>query len=107
MWLGDRWKKITPQAGEYTWQALKRRRQWIGGELRRNCIGWLCPETCDLADLARQWGLLWGGEVRFDALGGYRGGNGAENGNRRSLPATRAPETPEKKPDNGGHWDVE
>ena len=52
-------------------------------------------------------GALWGGEVRFDALGGYRGGNGAENGNRRSLPATRAPETPEKKPDNGGHWDVE
>ncbi len=107
VWLGDRWKKIKPLAGEYTWHALKRRRQWIGEELRKNCIWWFCVEPCDFANLARQWGLLWGGEICLDALGGYRGGDGAENRDFRNLPAGRTPDTPEKKPDNGGQWDVE
>ena len=111
VWLGDRWKKILPRSGEYTWQALRRYREWIAEELRRNRIWWFGSELWDLADLARQWGLLWSGGMRLDGLNAYRGDsdNDRSGGSveRVSTPDTPSmPEAPAEEP-GGGQWDVD
>ena len=109
VWLGNRWKKILPRSGEYTWQALKRYRQWLCEELRKNNVWWTGAEPADLADLARQWGLLWSGGMGIDRLSGFRdsndgGGDGARGGSFKDSPAD---ETPPEENNNNGRWDTD
>ena len=118
LWLGDRWKRFSPGAGQYAWQVLKENQIWINEELRKNgVIGW--GDTFDFANAARQWGILWIGDVNLTQLNYIRHSNG---GNSRSsvsvrdtstpdAPAPEAPSDPE--PDTGtddrnsrGNWDA-
>ena len=110
VWLGDRWKRITPNPGEYTWQALKRHRAWIAEELRKNRTGWFWGEADDLADLARQWGMLWGGSLGMNTLTAYRteGGNDSGNGGTTTPSSSTTPSEPpaDNGNNNRGDWDV-
>ncbi|MCR4817456.1 MAG: hypothetical protein K5841_00690 [Fretibacterium sp.] len=110
VWLGDRWKRITPNSGEYAWQALKRHRAWIADELRRNKIWWFGGESDELADLARQWGMLWGGSLGMNTLNIYRPDSGEDGNGSERTTATSSTPSSESPSDNGnnnrGDWDV-
>ncbi|MCR5347651.1 MAG: hypothetical protein K6E38_07730 [Fretibacterium sp.] len=110
LWLGNRWKRITPNPGEYTWQALNRHRSWIIDELRKNNVWWFGGEADDLADLARQWGLLWGGSLQLNRLSAYRAESGGDGpGTERTTTASSSsPSTPspDDSNNNRGDWDV-
>ena len=58
-------------------------------------------DTQELADLAREWGYLWHGDIYFASLHGYRDSNSSDRdvttGSRESLPG--------KNPD-GREWDT-
>ena len=108
VWLGSRWKRIVPEPGEYTWQALKRQRTWIIEELRRNNVWWFGGEADDLADLARQWGLLWGGSLALDSLNAYRADTGGNDASSEggSVSHTSTPGSPSDDNNSRGDWDV-
>lgn len=110
VWLGDRWKRITPNPGEYAWQALKRHRAWISEELRRNKIWWFGGEADELADLARQWGMLWGGSMGMNTLTAYRTDSGNDSTTRETTTTASSAPSPGSPADDGnnnrGDWDV-
>ena len=105
VWLADAWRKIAPSGGQYTWEALRNRRPWIIEQLREKEFFWTCGDVCDLANLARSWGLIWRGAVPMNVLSVYRhseGGGGARpSGLGMSAPS---PGAPEENP--GPQWDV-
>ena len=112
VWLGNRWKKFTPHAGEYTYQMLKRLSPYIADELRKNHAWYQGGEPMEIADLARQWGYIWSGKVILETLRAYREGGSSESGQVTSFhesspsssnesPAPSAPETP------SAQWDVD
>ena len=112
IWLGNRWKRLTPNPGEYTWQMLKRLKPWILEELRKNNIFYPSGEPDEAADLARQWGIHWSGRVILDTLRAFKDGGG--EGNATSLQDSTTSnsnnsETPEENntPDSGPQWDVD
>ena len=105
VWLADRWKKVSPAGGQYTWEALRLRRPWIVERLREKDFFWTCGNACDLANLARSWGLLWHGPVPLNALCAYRHGNGRIGGRSSGTSPAPSPSNPgEENP--GSQWDV-
>ena len=103
-WLGNRWKRIAPNSGEYTWQAFKRYRSWLGEQLRLNNVWWL-GEGEELADIARQWGMLYAGSISMKGLRGQNDSGGGGYGGSIGLPGkTTSPSNGNK---NEGNWDVE
>ena len=84
LWLGNRWRKFVPNTGEYTWQMIKRLTPYIAEELRKANAWYLGGEPFEVADLARQWGLIWGGKVVLSSLKDYRDSGGSE-GNVTSM----------------------
>ena len=112
IWLGNRWKKLTPRTGEYTWQMLKRLSPWIADELRKNHAWYQGGEPMEIADLARQWGYIWSGKVVLESLKAYQDSSG-ESGQVTSLrdsssssSSESAPEEPASTP-SGPQWDVD
>ena len=108
IWLGNRWKRLTPNPGEYTWQMLKRLRPWIIEELRRNNAFYPEDEPFEPADLSRQWGIRWSGHVILDTLRAFHDSGG--DGNATSLQESSGSSnnsTPDDKQDSGPQWDVD
>ena len=113
IWLGNRWKRLTPRTGEYTWQMLKRLSPWIADELRKNNAWYQGGEPMEVADLARQWGYIWSGKVILESLKAYHDSNGSDGGNVTSFHETSSssesetPPAPEAPQTNGQNWDVD
>ncbi|MBQ9389609.1 MAG: hypothetical protein IJU07_05485 [Synergistaceae bacterium] len=115
IWLGDRWRRFEPNAGEYTWQMLRRLGPWIASELHRNNAYLYGGEPLEVADLARQWGLIWGGRVVIDSLKTYGndGGRDAAASETTSMRDTSTGTNNESTPpennnnNNSGQWDVD
>ena len=109
IWLGKRWTRLTPRSGEYTWQMLKRLRPWLAEQLRENNV-WFLGEGEELANLARQWGMLWGGSLSVQRVSGYNSGNGGGDGGSGDTGSVQdsAPDSGGSGGnDNSGNWDVE
>lgn len=110
IWLGDRWKKLIPRSGEYTWQMLKRLSPWIADELRKNHAWYQGGEPMEIADLARQWGYIWSGKVILESLKAYRDSSGGSENvtsfheQESNGESPSAPPAPEQSP---SQWDVD
>ena len=115
VWLGDRWKRFEPRAGEYTWQMLKRLSPWIADQLRRNGAYLYGGEPLEVADLARQWGYIWGGRVILESLKTYGNDGGRDSqstttslsdksGTSTETNTNTGPQEPSR---NEGQWDVD
>ena len=112
IWLGDRWRKFTPHPGEYTWQMIKRITPYISDELRKANAWYQGGEPFEVADLARQWGLIWGGRVIPDSLKAYKdsGGNDNVTSMKDSSPSSENSNTPQERDsvqNSSGQWDVD
>ena len=112
LWLGDRWKRFSPGAGEYAWQVLKNNQAWINEELRRNGVI-AYGDTFDFANAARQWGVLWIGDVDLMQLNYIRHSNGGDKADGYSTGRDAASPAPDPEPDPGdrrddrGNWDAQ
>lgn len=117
IWLGDKWRSFTPRPGEYTWQMIKRISPYIASELHRHNAYLYGGEPVEAADLARQWGWIWGGRVIIESLKTYgsegRGGSG-ETTTSLSESSSSAPtegnnNAPQENNSQGneGQWDVD
>ena len=113
LWLGNRWKRFTPNSGEYTWQMIKRRAPYISQELRKANAWYLSGEPAEVADLARQWGWIWGGRVILQTLRSYQD-SGGNDSNVTSMKDSSSSgggssnnSTPENNNSGGGQWDVD
>ncbi|MBQ6112925.1 MAG: hypothetical protein IJL10_01550, partial [Synergistaceae bacterium] len=115
-WLGNKWKKFTPRSGEYTWQMIKRLSPWLAAELRKNHVWLDGGEPIEVADLVRQWGMIWGGRVILESLRTYglESGRDAASENTTSFSSNSSSgngnnDTPQENEnnDNGGQWDVD
>ncbi|MBQ3646064.1 MAG: hypothetical protein II960_05605 [Synergistaceae bacterium] len=108
IWLGNRWGFFEPNSGEYTWQMIKRITPYIIEELRKSNAWYDGSEPLEVADLARQWGYIWGGKVILESLKSYRDSGGSDNvtsmkdssnsGNNNAAPQENANSNP--------RWDV-
>ena len=116
LWLGNRWKKFTPNPGEYTWQMLKRLTPYIAEELRKVNAWYQGGEPFEVTDLARQWGLIWSGKVILEKLNAYYDSGGSDSGNVTSMREESSQEenssTPQEPVNNnnntpGTQWDVD
>ena len=112
VWLGDRWKKLTPRTGEYTWQMLKRLSPYIADELRKNHAWYQGGEPMEVADLARQWGYIWSGRVILESLKAYQDSHG-DSGQVTSFHETSSSggsepsSTPPAQENTSPQWDVD
>lgn len=112
LWLGDRWKRFSPGAGEYAWQVLKNNQAWINEELRRNGVI-AYGDTFDFANAARQWGVLWIGDVDLLQLNYIRHSNGGDRAGGYSMerdgdaPAPDPDPDPDDRRDDRGNWDAQ
>ena len=111
VWLGNRWKFFQPRLGEYTWQMLKRLSPYIADELRKNHAWYQGGEPMEVADLARQWGYIWGGKVVLESLKAYKDSSGGDNSSitsfHESSPSSEGNSTPPSTENNGSQWDVD
>ena len=113
IWLGNRWKRFEPRSGEFTWQMLKRLAPYIARELEKNHVWYIGGEPVEVADLARQWGIIWGGRVVLEKLKSYEdrgGGNesGATTSMREDSGSSSSSSGPkETKSNPSPQWDVE
>ncbi len=118
LWMGKRWRLITPNSGEYTWQTLKRLRPQLAKELYKNDVWFYGGEPLELADLARQWGMLWAGRVVLERhLGTFNSGNdgGTELSSSSSESSSSTTSLSDSSRNGGGssnnntgpHWDVD
>ena len=113
LWLGNRWKKFTPNPGEYTWQMLKRLIPYIAEELRKANAWYQGGEPFEVADLARQRGLIWGGRVILESLNAYNRSSGENDGNVTSFhdssssTNSETPQEPQEEERNSPRWDVD
>ncbi len=114
-WLGNKWRKFSPRSSEYTWQMIKRISPYIASELHKNHAYNYGGEPVEAADLARQWGWIWGGRVVIEKFKtyGHEGSGGTETTTTSfSESSTSSPETNDtpqenQNNNNGGQWDVE
>ena len=112
IWLGNRWKRFEPRSDEYTWQMLKRLGPWIAAELKKN-NAWIVGggEPLEAADLARQWGLIWGGRVVLEELKMYKssgGGSGSSTSFHETSSSSSSGSTPKESTGGGSkQWDVD
>lgn len=111
LWLGDRWKRFSPNSGEYTWQVLKRNRVWINEELRKNNVWWPVGDHFETADMARQCGILWLGEFVLENLNYINRNSGGDAERARSLSRsdntnTETPDNNQNNNDSRGNWDA-
>ncbi|MBQ6776579.1 MAG: hypothetical protein IJP53_08985 [Synergistaceae bacterium] len=113
LWLGNRWRRFTPNPGEYTWQMLKRLTPYIADELRKANAWYQGGEPFEVADLARQWGLIWSGKVILDSLNSYYN-DGGSDGNVTSMRDSPSggggdstPQEPEQETNSYTQWDVD
>ena len=106
IWLGNRWKRLTPNTGEYTWQMLKRLKPWILEELRKNNIFYPSGEPFEVADLSRQWGIHWSGKVILDTIRAFQdsGGDGQATSFRETSDSSGSHTG---KQETGPQWDVD
>ncbi len=111
VWLGNRWKRLEPNTGEYTWQMLKRVSPWIANELRKNGVWYQGGEPIEAADMARQMGYIWGGKVILESLKTYRDSNSHESSNvtsmRESSSGSSGSTPQEPSRNNNSNWDVD
>ena len=115
IWLGDKWRKFEPHPGEYTWQMIRRLSPYIADELRKNNAYFYGGEPLEVADLARQWGFIWGGRVVLESIRhyGYDGGRDhRDSGTTTSLSSesgnqSETPSEPQETNQNEGQWDVD
>ena len=113
IWLGNRWRRFTPNSGEYAWQMLKRLSPMINDELRKAGMFYLPSEPYEIADLARQWGYIWLGRVTFSELRNYKesnGGNEHSYSMRETSHSTSSSKNDSPSNDNndsGGQWDTD
>ncbi len=107
IWLGDRWYRISPAAGESTMQALQVRHPFVVRTLQEKNVVWTRSDTEDLADLSREWGYIWRGTIPFASLVGYRqgGGDGAPGGGSVSFGSGSGGAVPGGG-SGGGQWDI-
>ena len=113
LWLGNRWKKFVPRYGEYTWQMLKRLTPYIADELRKANAWYQGGEPLEVADLARQEGLIWGGKVILESLRAYQDSGGSDS-NVTSMKDSSSgsednetPQEPQEETQTGPRWDVD
>ena len=115
IWTGSKWRRFEPNPGEYTWQMIKRLTPYISDELRKNGAYFYGGEPLEVADLARQWGLIWGGRVVIESMNsmGYDGGNDGTSGTTslRDTSTSTGDNTttpaPQNNNNNNGQWDVD
>lgn len=110
LWLGDRWRRFTPNSGEYTWQMIKRLTPYIAGELRKANAWYLSGEPFEVADLTRQWGWIWGGRVILESLKAYQdsGGSDSVTSMKDSSSSGGGGSTPQENDNSSrGQWDVD
>ena len=110
IWLGNRWKRLEPNPGEYTWQMLKRLNPYISDELRKNNAWYQGGEPLEVANLARQWGMIWGGRVILSTLKNYHDSGGSD-GNVTSMRETSSSggnsQSPQENESDSPRWDVD
>ncbi len=111
LWLGDHWKRFSPGIGEYTWEYLKRNSVFIHEELLKHNAVLPAGENFEAADLARQWGILWLGEVRLESLNLINRGSGGDNRGERSSSSSVSsnndtPDDTQDDSDSRGNWDA-
>ena len=106
LWLGNRWRRFTPNSGEYTWQMLKRRAPYIAEELRKADAWYLTGEPLEVADLTRQWGWIWGGKVILESLKSYQD-SGGDGGGVTSMQDSSSSNSSGGNDSSGGQWDVD
>jgi len=102
IWLGDRWFRIVPMAGQSNSQALMAQHPYIVRELRKKDAVWTMADTLELADLAREWGYLWRGHIPFASLYGSRDSGSGEG----AAVAGSAGSIGGEAPSGGGEWDA-
>ena len=115
IWLGNKWRRFEPNPGEYTWQMIKRLTPYISDHLRKNGAYFYGGEPLEVADLARQWGFIWGGRVILSDLKYYeheRGGDSKSASTTTSFGGSsgtshEAPSEPQQQSRNEGQWDVD
>ena len=114
VWLGDRWRKFVPNYGEYTWEMLRRLSPYIAEELRKNQAWYQGGEPLEVADLARQWGMIWSGRVILQTLNAYRDSSGGDDtSNVTSMPSESTGNnnnnnsTPKENKQEDTQWDVD
>lgn len=114
IWLGNRWRMFEPRPGEYTWQMIKRLTPYISDELRKNGAYFYGGEPLEVADLARQWGFIWGGRVILGSLSNYaHDGAGSETSTTTSFSSNSSsnsdntPSEPQEQSRSEGQWDVD
>ncbi|MDY6399455.1 MAG: hypothetical protein SPL10_07545 [Synergistales bacterium] len=113
LWLGNRWKRFTPNPGEYTWQMLKRLTPYVSEELRKANAWYQGGEPFEVADLARQWGFIWSGKVILESLKNYHHESGGSDANVTSMKDSASSEesstTPQETQNNNSNtqWDVD
>ena len=107
IWLGNRWKRLTPNSGEYTWQMIKRLIPYITDELKKANFWYYGGEPFEAADLTRQWGWIWGGRVVLESLNAYEDSGG--NDGVTSLNDSSNGDSPEEESSSrsSGQWDVD
>ena len=111
LWLGNRWRRFFPNSGEYTWQMIKRIAPYISKELRKADAWYLNGEPEEVANLARQWGWIWGGKVVLESLKAYRDSGGNE-GNVTSMSSSSSSSSgggsnSGNNNNSSGQWDVD
>ena len=113
IWLGNRWRKFTPNPGEYTWQMIKRKTPYISDELRKANAWYQGGEPFEVADLARQWGLIWGGRVIPESLKAYKDSGGSDevtsmkDSTSSESGNNSAPQERDSGQNSSGQWDVD
>ncbi len=110
IWLGNRWRKFTPVSGEYTWEMLKRLESLIAEELRKNNAWYYGSEPLEVADLARRWGYIWGGQVILTSMRSYwesSGGSDSVTSMHDNDRSGNNNNTPPENNNNNGQWDVD
>ncbi len=109
IWLGNRWRRFTPNSGEYAWEMLKRLSPMLNEELRKSGMFYLPGEPYEIADLARQWGFIWLGKVTFSELRNYKDSGGSEHSYsmREHSTSTSSNNDNPKQENNGSQWDID
>lgn len=110
IWLGNRWRRFTPNSGEYAWQMLKRLSPMLNDELRKAGMFYLPSEPYEIADLARQWGYIWLGRVTFSEMRMYKESGGSEHSySMREAPQSTSSknDSPTNENNSGGQWDTD
>ena len=108
LWLGNRWRHFIPNTGEYTWQMIKRLMPYIANELKKADALYQSGEPFEAADLARQWGMIWGGRIILESLTAYRDSGGNDSNVSSFHDSSSESSTPQEESNNSkSQWDVD